>query len=93
LALATGTADHIVQPTPTSGKQLSNWWALFLPTLQQHPRRGAKMNEPTKIVNVHYHEGPPPRKVGPFFFIGVGLFILALAGSCHLIMAIGEALR
>ena len=52
------------------------------------------MNEqPTKIVNVHYHEGPPPRKVGPFFFIGMGLFILALAGSCHLIMAIGEALR
>ena len=51
------------------------------------------MNEPTKIVNVHYHEGPPPRKIGPFFFIGMGLFILALAGSCHLIMAIGEALR
>ena len=64
-------------------------FCLPIPTTPQE----GNVNEPTKIVNVHYHEGPPPRKIGPFFFIGMGLFILALAGSCHLIMVIGEALR
>ena len=46
-----------------------------------------------KIINVVINEGEPKRKISPALFIGIALFLLALAGACNGIAAIGEALR
>ena len=51
------------------------------------------MSENQRIINVVVNEGPKPSKISPFFFIGIAMFLLFLAGSCHLLMWIVEVLR